>query len=335
MEKKVKVYSCRPSNLPNNIEIKQLNNTKINQLLIITLAKKCFSDPDYIDGMLIGLQDQMYQQLLGAFDTETGNLVGACLLMDKSVTAKQKYGTDFPKGHTMFLDFLFVDPNYQHKHIGSNLINEAYTYCGENGFKQIELLCEIKNSLTQNVYDQNDFLRTGVASHSNISTEPHYFIFNASVNRSVRQFGKVLYATLIDAYNSEEFSYDYYKERLLDGYVPQELTSIKNITPQTFRKITSTPSFDLLDNVAKSVIDERVPIMEVIERLKKVLKLKKQGVLPYSQAAYNGLGEEGCVVDCYLTDDYTLPQVKMVNEVFTETTNRMINSYVLDEFRKK
>ncbi len=335
MEKKIKIYSCRPSNLPSNIEIKQLNNTKINDLLIIALAKKCFSDRDFVDSIMVSLQDGSYNQMLGAFDTETGNLVGACLLIDKAVAAEQKYGTEFPKNHTMFLDFLFVDPAYQHKHIGSNLINQAYTYCGENGFKQIELLCEINNSLMENVYDKNDFLRTGVVSHSNISTTPHYFVFSASVNRNVRQFGKVLYASLLDAYNLDEISFYDYKGMLLDGHIPQEAFKLKNITPQTIRNILNSETFNLFDGVLQDIIDNRFAVMDVTERLEKILKLKKQGVLPYSKAAYNGLGYNGCAVDCYLTSDYTMGQAKVVRDVLSEAKNHMINSYVLEEFRKK
>ena len=335
MEKKVKVYSCRPINLPDNIEIKQLNSSSVNQILLLSLAKKCFVERDFIDSISISLQGNDYNAIFGAFDKETGNLVGACLLIDKSVAAEQKYGRYFPENHTMFLDFLYVDPNYRHQHIGQNLINTAYNYCGENGFKRIELLCEIQNSLQTNVYDKTDFLRTGVASISDMSSEPYYFIFSAAVNRSVRQFGKVLYATMLDAYNSDEISYDDYKIRLQDGFIPYETSEIKNFSPKTYRTLIQTEQFDWFDGALTTVIDERLPIMDVTSRLKTILKLKKQGVLPYSQAAANGLGYEGFTIDRYLSPDFTVQQVAAVNEVLKEAENRIKNDYILDEFRRK
>ena len=335
MEKKVKIYSCSPNSLPSNIEIKQLNNTAADNLKLIALFKKVFNNPDYLDSLIVSLQSGTYTTMLGAFNTETNSLVGGCLLLDKAVAVQQKYNSNFPLNHTMLIDFLFVDPQFQHSKIGTNLINSAYQVCGENGYKQIELLCEIENSLTQNVYDKNDMLRTGVAAINSISKEPYYFVFNASINRNVRQFGKVLYLALTDAYNSGEYSYFDYKQRLQDGYVPSEILTVRNIDSKTFGNIVNSPTFDMFDEVMESIIDSGTTVIDVSEQLGKILKSKKQGLIAYNPASYNGLGCGSSIIEEYLTDRFTTAQVSTVKKVLDETKNRMINDYILEEYTKK
>lgn len=334
MEKKIKIYSCSPSNLPSNIEIKKLNSSGDNLKLLI-LSEKCFTDKDYVTSIDLCLKMDGYAAKFGAIDKNTGALVGACLLIDKSVSLKQKYGTKYTANKVMILDFLFVDPKYQNQKIATNLINQAYEFCGENGYSKIQLLCEIKNSLTENVYDKSDFVRTAVSPISYGDNEPFYFVFSANVNRNIRQFGKVLYASLMDAYKYGEFDYSFYKEKLLEGYVPAGALNLKNIDPEIFRKITRSQGFELLDGVFTSVINERVPVMDVSERLNSILKLKKQDILPYSQAAYNGLGYDGCSVDIYLDSDFSTAQVKNVKAILDEAKNRMVNDFMLEELSKK
>lgn len=330
MEKKFKVYSSKPSSLPSNIEIRQLNS-KADELKLIALFKKVFNNQDFLDSLIIALQNGTYNAMIGAFNTETNAMVGGCLLVDKSIAAQEKYNANFPLNHTMLIDFLFVDPQFQHCKIGTNLINSAYEFSGRKGFKQIELLCEIENSLTENVYDKADMLRTGVASMNNLSKTPYYFVFNANINQNVRQFGKVLYLALTDAYRHGELSYYDYKQRLLDGFIPPEISGIKNIDPKTFSNIVNSGSFDLFDEAMISMVDSGKPVMEVTERLGRILKLKKQGLIPYS-----GYGEDNCsILNEYLTEDFSVGQVATVRTVLNETKNRLINDYILQEYTKK
>lgn len=329
------VYSENKNEKLNNIEIRKINyGDKADFLKLIVLG--CNIMPEYITGMKIYLNNKAYDAIFGAFDVNTNALVGAALILDKSIASlNMPNPTKFPKNNTMYLDFLFVDKNYTHQKIGSNLINSVYGYCFEKGYKHIELLCPIKNSSKNNIYDNNDFNRIRFLGNEQ-SEFSHFLVFNANTNPYVRDFSKVLYATLLDAYKKDCCDYLKYKDDLCDGYIPTTFTKLKNISLPKFKKIVKSQTFSLFDDVLDSIITLGNSVFDTTDTLKKCLKIKRKEDLivykkPEQQPESRNYGYGS--LDKYL-QNYNLKQLNFVKQTMDETQNKLINSYILEELTK-
>ena len=282
--------------------------------------------PEYLTGLEILLKNEKYETMFGAFDKRTNALVGACLILNKQII-QENYGKTQTKKQpkTMQLDFLFVDKKYTHQKIGSSLINSVYEYCKNNNYSYIDLMCPLKNSKKANVYDKNDFNRIAIQNQYN----PIFLLFRASVEKPVRQFAKILYATILDAYETNFFNYEEYKQKLVEGYVPPTISKIYGLTPARFKKIVNLKQFDLFDNAIKSVLDEGNCVLDANNQIKRCLKIKKDSEIPvYKKPNMENIGNS--ILQNYLTDEYSLKQVNFVNQTFEEVKNRFINDYILD-----
>lgn len=321
------VFSDKKYSEPNGIEIKQIQlNNKAEILKLLVLANK--EMPEYIVGLKNYLDQNLYDGIFGAYLKNTNILVGAGLVLDERKISQKSF-VDAEK--TALLDFLFVDKNYTHNKIGTTLINAIYNYCVNNGFEYIELMCPAKNSFSKNIYDKNDFNRISVTGSLSC---PEYFIFKAHTNKLVRNFAKVLYATLLDAYENEVYSFEDYKQEILDGYVPYSLLKLANINLPTFKKLVSLKSFELFDDVYKTLIDEGVSVVDASESLKKCLKIKKiEELQPLKKPSFLSFSNEDDLVNNYLSKRYLLKQVNFVQKTVDETKNRLLNDEYLKHFK--
>ena len=263
------ILSNKPTGNP-QIEIRKLKYEKADILKLMVLAKQ--EMPEYLTGLEILLKNEKYEAMFGAFDKRTNALVGACLVLDKKIVL-EGYEEEIKAlpGKTMQLDFLFVDKKYTHQKIGSSLINSVYEYCKNNNYSYIDLMCPLKNSKKANVYDKNDFNRIAIQNQYN----PIFLLFRASVEKPVRQFAKILYATILDAYETNFFNYEEYKQKLVEGYVPPTISKVFGLTPARFKKIVNLKQFDLFDNAIKSVLDEGNCVLDANNQIKRCLKIKR------------------------------------------------------------
>ena len=318
------ILSNKPNGNP-QIEIRKLKYEKADILKLMVLAKQ--EMPEYLVGLNLYLKNKSYKAMFGAFDKRTNALVGACLVLDKKIVL-EGYEEEIKAlpGKTMQLDFLFVDKKYTHQKIGSSLINSVYEYCKNNNYSYIDLMCPLKNSKKANVYDKNDFNRIAIQNQYN----PIFLLFRASVEKPVRQFAKILYATILDAYETDFFNYEEYKQKLVEGYVPPTISKIYGLTPANFKKIVNLKQFDLFDNAVKSVLDEGNCVLDANNQIKRCLKIKKTGEIPvYKKPDVTRFKKDSAILK-YLSDGYSLKQVNLVNQTFEEVKNRFINDYILD-----
>lgn len=318
------ILSNKPSGNP-QIEIRELNYDSADILKLMVLAKQ--EMPEYLVGLNLYLKNKSYKAMFGAFDKRTNALVGACLVLDKKIVL-EGYEEEIKAlpGKTMQLDFLFVDKKYTHQKIGSSLINSVYEYCKNNNYSYIDLMCPLKNSKKANVYDKNDFNRIAICNNYN----PMFLMFRANVNKDVRDIAKVLYSSILDAYELGYINYDEYKDELLDGHLPRTISKLPNMTPARFKKIVNSEQFDLFDNAIKSVLNEGNCVLDTSDQIRRCLKIKKTGEIPVYKKPDVKLFKKDSAILKYLSDGYSLKQVNLVNQTFEEVKNRFINDYILD-----
>lgn len=322
------ILSNKPTGNP-QIEIRELKYEKADMLKLMVLAKQ--EMPEYLTGLEILLKNEKYEAMFGAFDKRTNALVGACLILNKQII-QENYGKTQTKKQpkTMQLDFLFVDKKYTHQKIGSGLINCVYDYCKQNGYVYIDLLCPLKNSIKKTVYDNNDFNRIAICNNYN----PMFLMFRANVNKDVRDIAKVLYSSILDAYELGYINYDEYKDELLDGHLPRTISKLPNMTPARFKKIVNSEQFDLFDNAIKSVLNEGNCVLDTSDQIRRCLKIKKTGEIPvYKKPDVTSFKKDSAILK-YLSDGYSLKQVNLVNQTFEEVKNKFINDYILGGINK-
>lgn len=326
------VFTTKPNNLSSDFVIKKVSpQNKVEMTKILILGIKTM--PKHMEALNDFISNETYTTVFACYDKRTNQPVGACLMYDRrrlDLIAEVK--NPMRAGKNLYLDFLYVDPNYQHQHIASNMLNEIYKYAEKQGFENLELMCEISESLKDNLYDKNGFSRTEINGQYNI---PFFFTFVAPVNKEILKFGNVVYATMIDALNSGVNSYGQYKEALKNGYVPKMITKLSDGAVPIFKQTVQSSRFDMFDDALKTIFDEERSLTEVNAVLESYKTLKYRDIV-LMPAMVKGAFLDGTstVLANYALNKQQYNNLPFVNRVLETTENKFVNDLIIDRFTK-
>lgn len=278
------VYSSKKNTLPSNIEIKKVSVKNSAEILKLQLLAKNVM-PEYFEGLIENFNNGIYEDVLIAYDKTTNKVVGGCLFADlcKFETPVDGKLSNSQTNKNLFLDFVFVDPNYTHQKIGSNLIDSVYDYAIQKQYKFIQLMCPLQNSLNENIYDKNGFYKTTILGEG----ENRFVEFRAPVKPEIRKFGNLVYAIYLDARANDCENYGEFKNDVLDGYVPKIISDFSQIDNEELKEILTSGKFQKLNPLLSSLITEQVDIFDSVDQLSKILKIRSVEKTPYLRKPAN------------------------------------------------
>lgn len=89
----------------------------------------------------------------------------------------------YPNNTTAFIGFFMMKKEYQHCHIGSNIIEELKSYLQSLNYDEIRLGYSSKNNQSQSFWLKNGFVPTGDINHNNTAYDVVVMKYSLKNNR--------------------------------------------------------------------------------------------------------------------------------------------------------